>query len=279
MSILAPWIVGIDLGPGGHGALAFATWLRRTSGVPVIGLRVLEVESRFATSVDAEAAVRAAIHERLTRLGLPLLDRIEVTAAGRVEDGLIAAGKDAEGLVLGRTAAGVDSRRVRLGQVARRVLRELPAPVVVVPPELTAVGEGPVLLATDLGPASAAAAAWAAAFAKEHERPLEVVHVAAPVDNAVTASAPRSPGGADPGATAMAEIGAWLAEHGLADTSWRLLLGEPVDQVAAAAAERSAAVVVVGSRRLAAAQQLFAASTSSALASCCACPVAVVPPG
>jgi nucleotide-binding universal stress UspA family protein len=277
MTILAPWIVGIDLGPHGHGALVFASWLRRTSGVPVIGMHVREVESRFTSGVDADSVVRGAIDERLSRLGFSPIDKIEVVAAGHAEEGLIAAMERAEGLVLGRAATTDPNGWIRLGRVTRRVLRAASAPVVVVPPDLAVVGDGPVLLATDLGPASSTAARWAAAFAEEHERPLEVVHVAAPTATPFDALAPQArPDGI--GVDVAGAMDAWLSEHGLAERPRHALTGEPIEQVAATAAARMAVLVVTGSRRLATAERLFAASTSSALAGRCACPVAVVPP-
>jgi nucleotide-binding universal stress UspA family protein len=272
--MLSPWIIGVDLGPRGAGALVFATWLRRTSGTPVFGLHLIAVNRRFATGMDAEANVRAEVSAQLDRLGLPPLDRLDVAAAEHVEQGLLAALERAEGLVVGRAANSDD--RGRLGPVTRRVLRELTAPVVVVPPELTEVGAGPVLLATDLGPASAAAARWAAAFADEHERPLAAIHVAAASDEPILDPSPLA--GAD-GARAVGALDVWLGQHGLTDRPRRVAVGDPVEQVAAAAAEQGAALVVVGSRRLTATPRLFAASTSAALAARCGCPVAVVAPG
>lgn len=277
MSILSPWIVGIDLGPRCDGALVFATWLRRTSGIPVFGLHIIATHHRFSTSMDAEASMQTAIHDRLTALGLPLLDRVEVTVAEQVEDGLCAALGRAEGLVLGRARVD-EGPQARLGRATRRVLRQLAAPVVVVPAELTAVGDGPVLLATDLSPASAAAGRWAAAFADEHERPLAVVHVQSHLEEPLPGVAPPLPG-EEEDAKVAARASAWLAEHGLAERPLGLLRGDPVEQIAEAAASRAAALVVVGSRRLASAERLFAVSTSAALAARCACPVAVVPPG
>lgn len=273
MALLAPWIVGIDLGPQSRGALVFAAWLGHTSGIPVIGLHVRETARSFTTGMDAESLARTAVEAQQTQFGLPPLDRVEIVTAARAEDGLTAAAEDAEGLVLGRTRAG-DADDERLGRVTRRVLRTSAAPVVVVPANLTAVGDGPVLLATDLGPASSAAARWAASFAAEHGRGLEVVHVVRPRED------PFAPPPEEDleGARAAGAIAAWLAAHGVGDRPQHVPGGEPAAQIAEVAAGLRAVLVVTGSRRLAATERLFAASTSAALAGRCGCPVAVVPP-
>src|SRR5688500_11308289 len=150
-----PWIVGLDLGPRGHGALVFADWLRSSAAARVLGLHVLEAwASRFVGGADEAAdTVRAAVDERCARFGLERLEQVEVLMVPRAEEGLAARAEHAAGLILGRAAPTGASARVRLGRVARRVLRQLPCPVVIVPPELTVVGAGPVLLATDLEPA------------------------------------------------------------------------------------------------------------------------------
>ena len=86
-------------------------------------------------------------------------------------------GAAASGLVIGRAAERGSRAVVRLGRVARRVLRRLPCPVVVVPPDLSAVADGPILLATDLDVASASAVTFARDLAARHGRELKVVHV------------------------------------------------------------------------------------------------------
>jgi nucleotide-binding universal stress UspA family protein len=277
MLVAAPWIVGLDLTSRSRGAVAFAAWLRAAAGAPVHGLHVLVRASAFAAD-DAELA---AARGRVAARHPDAFDAVEVAVAASAEEGLAAAGERAAAVVLGRAARAEERRVVRLGKVARRLLRQLPAPVVVVPPELTAVAPGPVLLATDLAPTSAAAARFAAAFAAAHGRTLELLHVApAEHEDLIDELEPSWRAERDAQhARVAAELDEWALAHGVADRPRRALYGDVVEHVLAAAERHQAAMIVVGSRRLTPAARLFATSTASALASHAPCPVAVVAPG
>ena len=67
---------------------------------------------------------------------------------------------------------------MRLGSVARRMLRQLKQPTIVVPPDLLAsqVGRGPVLVAVDFTEDSVRALNWARSFAETIGRPVRLVH-------------------------------------------------------------------------------------------------------
>src|SRR5690606_31904612 len=67
---------------------------------------------------------------------------------------------------------------VRLGRVARKMLRRLPVPVVVVPPDLEkdAIGDGPVLCTIDTDAHSLAAVRFARELARAVGRELELAH-------------------------------------------------------------------------------------------------------
>ena len=114
------------------------------------------------------------------RQGVPPPARVIVHEANQAEDGLAHAAEGAAGLVIGRAARAGEESFVRLGPVARRLLRRLPGPVVVAPRDLMAVPPGPILLATDLGDATAAALPFAQRLAARHGRPLELVHIGEP---------------------------------------------------------------------------------------------------
>ena len=277
-----PWLLGLDLGPRSHGALAFAAWLRATADARVVGLHVLEAGAgRFVGGADEAAdAVRTAVDERCERLGLPRLEQVEVLMVSRAEEGLAARCEHAAGLILGRAAPTGKAALVRLGRVARRVLRQLPGPVIVVPPELAQVGPGPILLATDLGPASAGAARFARSFAAAVGRTLELVHVGDAQDGDML-------GALDPRwqiereghrAAVLAAASVWTVEQALGDRPRRVLFGERVAEIAAVAEECQAALIVVGSRQLGVGARIFTTSTASALAGVAGCAVAVIPP-
>ena len=278
-----PWLVGLDLGPRSHGALIFAAWLRATAEVRVVGLHVLEAAASRFVDGEAEAvdAVRRAVDERSAQLGIPAIEAIEVVMVARAEEGLMERSQRALGLILGRAAPTGSTALVRLGRVARRVLRHLPGPVIVVPPELTRVEEGPVLLATDLGPASAGAVRFARGFASAVGRPLDLLHVADPQDGDLLGSmdARWSVERRTHRASMIEAMSQWTVDQALGDRPRKVVFGERVEEIVAAAEACKAAMVVVGSRQLGAGARLFTTSTASALAGMASCAVAVVPPG
>lgn len=281
MTASKPWILGLDLHPKSTGVLVFAAWLR-SGGATVVGLHVLAAWASpfIAAAEDVEMRVRQAVAERCAGLGIAPLERVEVAIVPRAEDGLLQAAATAAGLVIGRQAPRGERALVRLGSVARRVLRALPGPVIVVPPDLTAVAPGPILLATDLEASSDAAAHFAIELAAAQGRALELLHVGEPRHSDLIDEL-------DPAwlrereiyrAGVQATASAWAARLGLGERPCHVRFGERAEEIAAAAAVYRAALVVTGSRQLGLAGRLFSTSTASALAGLAGCPVAVVPP-
>ncbi|MDC0721975.1 universal stress protein [Nannocystis bainbridge] len=279
MSRASPWIVALDLRDRSRGALAFAGWLGG-AGESVIGAHVLEPWSRPHVRSEVEADLGRAVARATHALGCPPPAQIVTEEAETAEAGLARLAVGAAGLVVGRVAS--DPRRAlsRLGPVARRLLRQLPAPTVVVPPTLVAVAAGPILLATDFEPASDEAAVFARGLASRLGRALELVHVGEDFyeeDDEV-----RDPVWLRARDAYRAEVALdserWAAAHGLAATPRHLRFGDAVLELADLAEARDAALVVVGSRRLGLPARFFLSSTASALAGLAACPVAVVPP-
>lgn len=280
MSTEHTWVIGLDLDEYCHGALVFADWLGRAGDVAA-GVHVLEAWTRPHVRGDAISAVRAMTVRVARALRLAPLARVTALEAVRAEDGLTlaCAAEVAQGLVIGRAARTDRSPFIRLGVVARNLLRQLPQPVIVVPPDLTAVAPGPVLLATDLGDATEPAVAFARALAARHGRALELVHVGERRhSDLIDALDPGWLAARDSYRAAVADlVRAWAGVHRLADAPRHVVYGEPAAQIAAVAAERQAALIVVGSRRLGLVTRAFLSSTASTLAAHAACPVAVVP--
>jgi nucleotide-binding universal stress UspA family protein len=275
-----PWIVGLDLNLRSRGALVFAAWLQRVGQVPLVGVHMLEAWVRALTEEDPAPALRAAATRLATAAGIPAFDQLQVRTVEEASEGLVESCAAASGLVIGRAAERGSSAVVRLGRVARRVLRRLPCPVVVVPPDLSAVGVGPILLATDLGPASNTAARFAAELAVRCGHTLELIHVVDDrsvqlIDVFQAAWAARRDASV---AAAEAAVTRWAGEHLLGAATRHVRTGNPVDVIAETAAARRAALVVVGSRRLSTAMRYFSTSTASELAATATCPVCVVPP-
>lgn len=275
-----PWIVGLDLDSRSRGALVFAAWLQRVGQVPLVGVHMLEAWVRALAAEDPVPALRTAAMLQATAVGIPAFDRLQVRTVEDTSEGLVESCAAASGLVIGRAAERGSRAVVRLGRVARRVLRRLPCPVVVVPPDLSAVADGPILLATDLGPASLTAARFAAELAVRCGHTLELVHVVDDrsvhrIDVLQSAWAARRAASV---AAAEAAMARWSGERLLGAATRHVRTGNPVDVIVETAAARRAALIVVGSRRLSAAMRYFSTSTASDLAAAATCPVCVVPP-
>lgn len=281
------WIVGLDLGARAHGALAFAGWMQRAASPAerpaIAGVHVIEGWAARALPIAREEYVqkaRSIAARHAGEVGCALAD-VAVIEAERVEDGLADAARGAATLVIGRAAGRASEALVRLGRVARRVLRRLPTPVVVVPPDLDAATlGGPVVVGVDLGEDGGRALDFAVRIARAHGRPLVLAHAGAPrhidlIDELDPRwLAAREALRAD---TARAFDG-WAEARGLGGLRRTIEHGSPPEALAKIAAREQAALVVVGSRRLSALERVFTTSTASALAGLCACPVAVVPP-
>lgn len=271
------WIVGLDLGERSRGALAVAHWLAHGSD-RITGVHVLETWSRPYIADNIITTVHRLVAKAAGELGISPPSRVVVVEAAHAEDALRHAADGASGLVIGRAARMSEDSLIRLGHVARRLLRTLPVPIVVVPPDLTAVAPGPVLLASDLEPVTSAALAFARRLADDHDRPLEVVHVGEDRrSELIEEFEPAWLSGRDEfHATVERTVNEWMHDNGLQRLTRHIAYGDPAQQIAAIAARRRAAAVVVGSRHLTAVARVFISSTASALAATAGCPVIVV---
>lgn len=258
------WLVGLDLDQRAVGALQMATWLRRSDAERCVGVHVFEPELRPLLRKMLVQHVVASAREELQALiaGLDApnpFSATEVLIADSPEDGLshhaLTQGFDA--LLIGRVATRASEAMVRLGPVARRLVRRLPVAVAVAPPDLRCVdvGNGPVLLASDLTEASDAAAVFARKLATSLERELLVVHVG------------RS----------LRDLHAWIDTRSLGDVRSAVIDGEIVDALSNTAQLEQAAMLVCGSRRLSLAQRMFTTSVGTELARLADRTVVVVP--
>lgn len=273
------WIVGLDLGERSLGALVVGDWLGKGSD-NVVGVYVLETWSRPYVAGDIITSVHNAVASAAAQQRVPPPARVSVLEANLAEEGLARAAEGAAGLVIGRAARAGDGPLVRLGHVARRLLRMLPGPVVVVPRDLTAIPPGPIVLATDLGDATTAALPFAQRLAARHGRPLELVHVGEPRNSDLIDDLEPSWRAAREEYRAQVEraFDVWMHDNHLGRVPRHVEYGDAATKIAEFAAARQAALVVVGSRRLGAAARVFLSSTASTLAGAATCPVAVVPP-
>lgn len=281
-----PFVFGLDLTPRSRGALVLAAWLRER-------LSPADVEALHLTrALDGPAEARAEELKRtqatfLERLGAHAGDfaRAQVREAqGIVQgvvDGLAQVETFARALVIGRRGRSGERALVHLGAVARRLLRELPLPIIVVPPDLSVEAlAGPVVIATDLATHSETAVRFATRLARDLRRELVVVHVAEVHFNEAVDET-------DPGWVARREgfrreaegyLQRWAAGRDLGEARLVALCGSPVELLLDLVERERAALLVLGSRRLTAAERVFTTSTASTTAAYAACPIAVVPP-
>lgn len=284
----APWLVGLDLVPENTGPLRLASWL--TDGdapAPLVGCHVVEAGLFRFAGEDLEAIVDAArdrVDEHLIAAGALERFRVrEAVTAASVEEGLQDAilRHAAGALILGRWSRRSSRSLVRLGRIARRLLRALPVPVIVTPPDLlrTDLGDGPIILATETGEHSIAAARFAAAIAGAHGRPLVVAHVGVPLEHAaIYRLGPGWDAFQETRRTEIdAETAAWVDAHVPAGAEVVIREGDLVGELLSLAEARRSPMIVVGSRRLTLAERIFGSSTASTLAAHAPMPVAVIP--
>ena len=283
------WLVGVDLRQRSGGAVAFARGLvRHGKGHQAVAAHVIEDHARAVLSeYDPKAA--EVLPERVESLLEPLssdatfrdVGSIPATAA---EDGLAVAARENEcdGYILGRRVPAQGRGLVRLGRVARRMLRTLELPTIVVPPDLgdDLSLDGPILLATALSESCAGAASLAAYLGQS----LDVDVLATTIVPSRQALAPYlwidgevevSEAALRPSREAQ---DVWLSEHGLGDARRSVVEGSAEAQILDIAKVSGASMIVIGSRRLTTAERIFTSSLGSDLGAFSPIPVAVVPP-
>lgn len=283
------WMIGIDLRNLSGGAIAFARWLstheeakHRFCGTHVLAAPPEPVLLEIGNKLRDEAVERAAKAALGPLEGDPLFASLDAIRASSAEEGLEAAAGEqgCHAMIIGRRKPKAEDVIVRLGRVARRMLRNLSHPTVVVPPDLVAsdIPDGPVLLGTDLSEASTGAAHFARDVAKELGKDLLVTHALHVSDHygvylgaddwdEVVGSAARR--GQD-------ELTEWMNAHGLEGRS-SVVSGSPASKLIEVAKVSGACMIVVGSRGLKAVERMFISSVGSEIASAAPVPVAVVP--
>lgn len=281
------WIVGVDLLERSDGAVRMAAWLRenRHAEPPpeFVAVHVLDERIREAATMrDVEAQARRALSSAIDRSGVedPFTD-VCVVLAPSVETGLARAvvGPRVDGLVIGRIAPRMGRSLVRLGSVARKVLRSLPVPVLVVPPDLAErdVGAGGIVVATDLGETSVAAALFAARLASGLQRPLIAAHVDPSQDVGRDLLGDRTILAAWTPRRTLADVDAWVRAHDVPAHRTTLAEEGVVEGLLGVAQREDAAIIACGSRRLGTIDRIFTSSVGTDLARLADRPVLVVP--
>lgn len=283
------WIVGLEPDGEHDGPMNFAAWLeeRSVESPEIVGVHVLPkleiIDPSFGPEDDKgfHAKARETCAWALERAGAKnAIDEIELVNADAIEDGLREAILEhgPYGCVVGRRARREEIRVQRLGPVARRMLRHLPAPVVITPPDWEP-RTGPIVLATDVEDSSLAAAGFAQTLGRTIGAPVTAVHVAQAIPwggpYVEPALMKRTSERLSEGASKA--LKAWLKEHEIDDVNARAEIGDPVARVSAVAEELDSALIVCGSRQLGTAARIFGHSVASELAATAKTAVAVVP--
>ncbi|MCB9567755.1 MAG: universal stress protein [Myxococcales bacterium] len=283
------WLVGLDLLDYSKGAVRFAAWLHRNAGAErFTGIHVLEAQPRRLGRADqTEDELRAWVLELAAKavdeLGVgEHLDGVSVVEADDADEGLERALeiKGGSALIVGRRARIGEDPFIRLGAVARRLVRRLPAPLAVVPPDLDDdLPEGPIVLATDLGPSSEPALLFARELAAAVGREILVVYAVAVhgAFEAYVSATSWDRAHLEAAESAQAALTAWLERHRLSARS--IVVQGPAGQAILGVAEREgAAMIIAGSRRLSLVDRIFSSSVGAELAALAPMPVIIVPP-
>jgi nucleotide-binding universal stress UspA family protein len=288
------WVVGMDLRPLSRGALRFCRWLagasRAEGGESLHAVHVLEEDHLLmalrlhhldeVTAAARDAAARTLEAEGLTALaGEPRIVQAATAEAGL---GAVTAELGADALVVGRVAPSEGLSLVRLGRVARHLVRAPPTTVVVVPPDLgpAALGTGPVVALSGLGEGSVATCRFAAAVAARLGRDWLLAHVIPmPEDYGAHYLPPASVDEIRKARHREADEAAraFVAAHGLRPAGVVLLEGQPADRAAALAVERGSPLLVAGASHASRLEEAIFRSTAMELAAGAPLPVAFVP--
>jgi nucleotide-binding universal stress UspA family protein len=288
------WAIGVHLAADHLGPLRFAAALISVSpedrGVAIHVLPDAKLLGPIVTTQEIRELrerIRADVAQLLESEGLSHeRSQIELVEDETVDRGLAECSVrlHASALIVGRRARRDEDPLVRLGEVTRRLLRQLPAPLIVVPPDFGAerdrgFGQGPIMVGVDLTDHCTAAVLFAADLAARLDRPLLLAHGAHAfhwgVSYVPTTTLQQMQARArETAANALRE---WAAPLGLTSAEHRVFMGDPAKHLLQIAADEDAAMLVTGSRMLGPIERLFVASISSEVAAGASCPVAVVP--
>jgi nucleotide-binding universal stress UspA family protein len=284
------WVVGIDLRVDCQGPVSFARWLgEHASSESFVGMHVIEDRELPIANETAAASIAKASKNRACEL-LTSVDAMETIGEpeiprGKSADQSLSASLEtyeAHGLIIGRRAPQSEDRIVRLGRVARRLLRTLPGPIIITAPDLdaTKLPPGPVVVGVSLGHDCEPAVREAARLAHAIGRKLVMFHTQVLPTGVGVDFLPALLD--DLKRHFQKEVRPRVEEwtQGLKLEGARLEFGEGpvVAQLLGCASREQACMIVLGSRRLGRAERFFASGSGFDLASAAPVPVLIVPP-
>lgn len=274
-------LLGVDLRPAALGPLAWLRWAETVTKTPpeVTAVHAVRVHEGLIEVAVAPEIVRDHVQRFLDlhQADWPVRIDHEYPAAQALARAAIALSADL--IVIGRRSPVDGDSIVRLGAVARRMLRNLPCAVLVCPADLTPsdIPAGPVLLAVHPHRDSENALVLGKRYAQWLKRPLAVVSVLPPVFPPGVTYAPAA--APDPAAREARERGLreWLVRHQCSETPL-IAEGPVVPSILAAANRVGAATIVCGARVLTRGGGILSSSVGTAIAGVARVPTLVVPP-
>jgi nucleotide-binding universal stress UspA family protein len=287
--------IGLDFRPQTTGAVQYALWLCKAANLHASGhvvcVHVIEPEVmvELIRHVD-EKTMLGAFKQR----GKEILDEVAHGEHLHAPDVLLgdaielleelSAKHGSTALVISRRAVSKAGPTLeRLGSVARRLLRRLKQPTIVVPPDLLAsqVGRGPVVVAVDFSADSIRALTWAREFATTISRPIQLVHFADVPDQAGYAGLVQTDRWQeltndilDRGRENMRKF---VAQQQLGEIDTAVVRGPVLPAIADYATASDACLMVTGSGHHGMAHRIIVPSVASETAAMSSVPVAVVP--
>jgi nucleotide-binding universal stress UspA family protein len=162
-------------------------------------------------------------------------------------------------------------------------VRSLPAPTLVVPPDLNReeIGKGPIILACDAHEDSLGATRYALRMADLLRRELILAHVVPmPYGWSIGYLPAESVKQVRADLRAQGErlLERWATQHGITGLRGVVTEGIVPEELARLVESEDALTLITGSRKLNALERLFVTSVGSELAASAKCPVVVVPP-
>lgn len=289
------WVVGLDLRPHSHGAINFASWLHEhdrggelgheliIEGLHLVDSAVLELPDTPSRTEILGNAKRAALAALVARKAAEAFAHVDAVEARDLVDTLAAAGALAHttGVIVGRRAKGEDLALVRLGRVARRLLRRLDSPVFVVPPDLERehIGPGPIVCAVTLDDQGVEVARFGERLGRAIGRGTRLVHVHDPGSPIGIEYLPEGTWDNYHHRQAEERAGALARWRDANDLQAKVVTahGQTVPKLITSARELDACMILCGSRRLSLAQRMWTSSIGSTLAAAAHLPVGVIP--
>lgn len=290
------WIIGLDLASSSRGALLFADWLGHTiqtgrqpdwSVLHVVDEDLFMDRLRFETRDELIEDQQNEALQLLERLGVAdTLGLPHIVAGWKTEEELEdeLSSLDAGGLVVGRRAESSGFHLVHLGKVARHLLHRIPAPVMVVPPDLdpASIGTGPLLVAEDQPEETESACRMALELGNQLGRAVELVRVVTP-QGAVASDGGISRTFVDPRLqekdNMATEMKTWLEARDLGACIPRVLFGMMPGALQDHAGVNDALMLLVGSKPLTLLERILKTDPGAQLAATSSRPLLAVPPG